>query len=64
MQLKGVDMPPADKKSCIVEDREILHGEFCSIRDKCFVSFDGKLVENYNNIHGGIAGGGTGGDWG
>lgn len=56
-------MPLADKKSCIVEDREILHGEFCSIRDKCFVSFDEKLVENYDNINGGITGGGTGGDW-
>jgi hypothetical protein len=63
MQLKGVDMPLADKKNCRVEDRKILHGEFCSIRDKCFVCFDGKLVENYDNIYGGVAGGGTGGVW-
>ena len=56
-------MPYADKKSCKVGDREILHGEFASLRDKCVICNDGKLEENYDNIYGGLAGGGTGGVW-
>ncbi len=56
-------MPYADKKNCTVEGREILHGEFVSLREKCFLCVDGELLENYDFIYGGIAGGGTGGVW-
>jgi hypothetical protein len=56
-------MAYTDKKSCKVGDREILHGEFASMADKCFICDDGTLIENYDNIFGGIAGGGTGGVW-
>ncbi len=52
-----------ERRSCIIEGREVLHGVFCCVKDKCFVCFDGNLVETYDNIYGGIAGGGTGGVW-
>jgi|GEM_PF-919028 len=53
-------MPYADKRSCIVDGREILHGEFASLRDKCVVCVDGELYEDYSNIVGGMAGAGAG----
>ncbi len=53
-------MPYADMKSCKVGDREIVHGEFVSVLDKCFVCNDGELEEDYDHIYGGMAGGGTG----
>lgn len=56
-------MAYSDKKNCKVGDREILHGEFASLVDKCVICQDGILVENYDNVFGGIAGGGTGGVW-
>jgi hypothetical protein len=56
-------MAYSDKKSCKVGDREILHGEFVSLPDKCFICNDGRLEEDYDNVFGGIAGGGTGGVW-
>ena len=51
------------KKSCKVGDREILHGEFASLSDKCVICNDGELEENYDNVYGGLAGGGTGSVW-
>jgi hypothetical protein len=56
-------MAYTDKKSCKVGDREILHGEFASLSDKCVICNDGELEENYDNVYGGLAGGGTGGVW-
>jgi hypothetical protein len=56
-------MAYSDKKSCKVGNSEILHGEFASLADKCVICDDGCLVENYDNVFGGIAGGGTGGVW-
>jgi len=56
-------MAYSDKKGCKVGDRKILHGEFVSLIDKCVVRNDGRLEENYDNVFGGIAGGGTGGAW-
>jgi len=56
-------MAYSNKKSCKVGDREILNGEFASLVDKCVICNDGSLVENYDNIFGGIAGTGTGGVW-
>ena len=53
----------SDKKSCMIDDREILHGEFASLIDRCVVCNNGKLIENYDNVYGGIAGAGTGGVW-
>lgn len=57
-------MPYEDKMSCMVGDREILHGEFVSLRDWCAVCNDGELEENYDQIFGGIAGGGSDDAWG
>jgi len=56
-------MAYSNKKICKVGDRAILHGEFASLVDKCVICNDGSLVENYDNIFGGIAGTGTGGVW-
>ena len=56
-------MAYSDKKSCRVGEREILHGEFASLFDRCVICNDGMLEENYDNVFGGIAGGGTGGVW-
>jgi len=56
-------MAYSDKKSCKVGDGEILHGEFASLVDKCVICNDGILVENYDNLFGGIAGTGTAGVW-
>lgn len=56
-------MPYGDKKSCFIDGREILHGEFASLRDICVVCIDGELKEDYSNIVGGMAGAGTGGVW-
>jgi len=56
-------MAYSDKKRCNVGEREILHGEFASLPDKCVICNDGRLEENYDNVYGGIAGGGTGGVW-
>ncbi len=56
-------MAYSDKKGCKVEDREILHGEFASLVDRCVICNNGTLEENYDNVFGGIAGGGTGGVW-
>jgi len=47
----------------MIGEREILHGEFASLADKCVICVDGTLIENYDNIFGGIAGVGTGGVW-
>ena len=51
-------MPYADRKKCRVEDREILHGEFASTSDKCFICNDGRLVEHYDNMFGSLEAGG------
>jgi hypothetical protein len=56
-------MPYSDKKSCRIGEREILHGEFASLSHMCVICNDGELEENYDNIYGGLAGGGTGGIW-
>ncbi|MHC1728368.1 MAG: hypothetical protein AB9866_20595 [Syntrophobacteraceae bacterium] len=64
-ELTGIaaTMPYADKKSCTVDGREIIHGEFVSLMDRCFLCIDGQLVENYDSIYGGIAGAGAGSVW-
>ena len=53
-------MAYSDKKRCNVGEREI---QFASLPDKCVICNDGRLEENYDNVYGGIAGGGTGGVW-
>ncbi|HYA14323.1 MAG TPA: hypothetical protein VEF33_08285 [Syntrophales bacterium] len=53
----------SDKKSCKIGDSEILHGEFASLFDKYVICNDGRLIENYDNVYGGIAGTGSGGVW-
>jgi hypothetical protein len=57
-------MPYEDKLSCKVGSREILHGEFVSLRDWCAVCNDGDLEENYDHLFGGIAGVGDADGWG
>ena len=47
----------SDKKGCKVGEREILHGEFASLVDRCVICNNGTLEENYDNVFGGIAGG-------
>lgn len=54
-------MAYSDKKGCKVDGREILHGQFASLVDRCVICNNGTLEENYDNVFGGIAGDGTGG---
>lgn len=61
---RGMDMPYADCRNCRVDGREILHGEFVALSDRCFVCNDGVLEEDYDNIIGGLAGAGTRDAWG
>jgi hypothetical protein len=48
-------MPYVDKKSCKLEDREILHGQTACLKDKCVMCVDGQFEEDYENVYGGLA---------
>lgn len=47
-------MPYAEKKSCKVNDQEILHGEHACVEDKCVTCNDGMLEEDYEMVFGGL----------